>query len=225
MIDVSESQLIAPAEVVQAWTAGWSISRGAAQPVAVPGGFRIEVGLPDHVRRFVLPVIDREVIRDLVNQIDIPGTWLKVFAPKEEVLPLLTPDWEIGEPGFLMTTRLRHTHVNLPDGYSVRTSTLAGVIIAQVLTADGQVAARGQMGVAGPDAIADQIVTEADHRRRGLGSVVMGTLGNEAMAQGAGRGILGASPEGRALYESIGWTMRALLTSVKFSTPGSRALA
>lgn len=225
MIEVSESQLMAPTEVVRAWTTGWSISRGVAQPVAVPGGFSIEVGLPDQVRRFVLPVADRAVIRDLVEQTDTPGTWLKVFAPEEEVLPLLTPDWEIRDPGFLMTTTLRQAHLDVPAGYAVRTSIIAGIIVVQVLAADGQVAARGQMAVAGPDAIADQIVTEADHRRRGLGSIVMGTLGNEALAQGAQRGILGASVEGRALYESIGWTMRALLTSATFSAVGSRALA
>lgn len=69
---------------------------------------------------------------------------------------------------------------------------------------DGSWAARGQIALPGATAVADQIETSPAHRRRGLGRFVMRTLAHVAAEQGAETGILGATPEGRALYESLG---------------------
>jgi GNAT superfamily N-acetyltransferase len=209
----------AAAEVIRAWISGWVLSRGASTPVEVPGGFEIEVGMPGHQRRYVLSAADPVVIRDLMERVTEPDIWLKVTAPEDEVVPLLAPAWTLMDPGFMMTTTLHWVEVTPPAGYSVTTTTEEAVTFVQVLTADGQCAARGQVAVAGEFAIFDRIRTEDTHRRRGLGRVVMNTLGNAALTQGSHSAVLGATDEGRALYLSLGWTVHSPLTSAVILPP------
>lgn len=70
---------------------------------------------------------------------------------------------------------------------------------------DGEEAASGLMAVVGEDAVAHRISTEEAHRRRGLGSVVMGTLVREAVQDGAKTGLLFSSTDGVHLYGRLGW--------------------
>ncbi|MGH1551630.1 GNAT family N-acetyltransferase [Streptomyces sp. L7] len=89
----------------------------------------------------------------------------------------------------------------VPAGYRLRTWSRAGVTRALVRTEDGAFAARGQIAVTGSTAVVDQVETDPAHRRRGLGRLVMAVLADAAAGQGAVVGVLGATPEGRALYE------------------------
>ncbi|WP_311137702.1 GNAT family N-acetyltransferase [Streptomyces sp. I6] len=82
------------------------------------------------------------------------------------------------------------------------------------------------MATAGTTAVIDQIETAAEHRRKGLGSLVMRTLQHSAAERGATSGVLGGTPGGRALYESLGWRAIAPLVSVYYDpapppSPGS----
>lgn len=67
------------------------------------------------------------------------------------------------------------------------------------------IAASGRMVVLGTDAIADVIVTDPDHQRRGLGRAVMNALTAAAIRQGATDGLLVASQDGLQLYRALGW--------------------
>jgi predicted GNAT family acetyltransferase len=68
------------------------------------------------------------------------------------------------------------------------------------------------MALVGEVSVVDMVETGTAHQRRGLGSVGMRTLADLALDRGAVTGILGASDEGRALYESLGWKRHAPLT-------------
>ncbi|MEK8172579.1 GNAT family N-acetyltransferase [Streptomyces sp. M19] len=70
----------------------------------------------------------------------------------------------------------------------------------------------------------DQVETSPAHRRRGLGSTVMGTLTNAAAKSGATTAVLGASTLGRALYTSLGWYTEAPLTGVGRAVPDERTI-
>ncbi len=48
----------------------------------------------------------------------------------------------------------------------------------------------------------------------------MRTLTREAAAEGAETGVLAGTPDGRGLYEALGWRVEALLTSAKFVGAG-----
>jgi GNAT superfamily N-acetyltransferase len=95
----------------------------------------------------------------------------------------------------------------------VAVTTRAGVTVARLLTAAGEVAARGQFALAGWAAVVDQVETAAGHRRRGLGTTVMKTIAATAASMGARTGVLVATAEGRALYETLGWTLHTPMTA------------
>lgn len=197
------------------WVLGWAVSRGTAPPVEQAEGFRIDVGLPHHVARYVLLDVDEAAlepaVRRVAGSVTVPNTWLKAFVAPELVASWLPPAWTAGPPTFLMATELRPSDVRAPDGYALTTESGAGVTFVRVLSTDGAVAARGQIAVTGESAVVDQVETDPTHQRRGLGSLLMRTLANDAVAQGASTGVLGASAEGRALYEALGWRVHAPL--------------
>ncbi|TDC75646.1 GNAT family N-acetyltransferase [Streptomyces hainanensis] len=199
--------------LVRAWAAGWAVSRETPAPVEQPWGVRIDVGQPHHVVRHVLPAADEASVRGVVAAVTVPATHLKAFVAPSAVAGWLTPDWTEGDHGHLMAGALRAATTRVPDGYRLTLETAHGVTRVRVFAADGSPAARGQVAPVGDAAVVDQVETHPDHRRRGLGSVVMRTLGNEAVERGATTGILGATHEGRALYETLGWAVAAPLTA------------
>lgn len=213
---------------MRSWVDGWVVSRGAADPVAQPWGWSIDVGNFKESGRHVVADGDQATVRKLAENSAAPGRWLKVFLPaatvahdaphaaEEVIAPWLVPGWEFDRPGFLMTTRLRHTAVQVPDGYRLRRWLRGGVTHVAVLTPDGALAARGRITPTGPTAVADRIETSPLHRRTGLGSLVMRTLHNAALEQGAQTGVLVGTVEGRALYESLGWTTHAPMASLSY---------
>ncbi|MGI5268385.1 GNAT family N-acetyltransferase [Nonomuraea sp. CA-218870] len=178
-----------------------------------PWGLRVDVGLPDHVVRHVVPAPTPALVQRLTSMITVPGTWLKLCAPAELIAPWLPSGWTIDPPEYLMTGPLTAEPVAVPDGYTLAVTTRSGVTAARLLTAAGEVAARGQIANAGWAAVVDQVETAAAHRRRGLGSVVMRTLAATAVSRGATTGVLLATPEGRSLYESLGWRLCSPMTA------------
>ncbi|SDY40534.1 Acetyltransferase (GNAT) family protein [Amycolatopsis xylanica] len=190
--------------LVRAWVHGWAASRQTSAPVTEPDGWRIDVGLPDHRVRYILPSADPDLVRARVAGLSEQGTWLKVFG---NVQATLMPGWTNDEPGYLMTIGLGHVEqAALPDGYRLEVKDGGDRAEAVVYAADGEIAARAQTGLAGDAAVLDQVVTEQAHRRRGLGRVVMGALSGFAHDAGARTAVLAATDDGRALYLALGWT-------------------
>ncbi|WP_318216604.1 GNAT family N-acetyltransferase [Streptomyces sp. SCL15-6] len=72
-------------------------------------------------------------------------------------------------------------------------------------------ASRRPKALLGEAAVMDRAATVESHRRRGLGSFVLRTLADQAVAQGAGTGVLGATDPGRALYGTLGWKKHSTL--------------
>ncbi|MCQ9131519.1 GNAT family N-acetyltransferase [Streptomyces hilarionis] len=209
---------------VQAWVEGWVVSRGAAPPLDEPWGWTVDMGTGfEHATRHVLgetgEAVTEPTVRKIAGSVTGSGVWLKAFADPAVVGPWLGPGWWIDpEPGFLMTAALADTPPGAaPDGYRIRTWARGGVTRTMIAAPDGSLAARGQIAPTGATAVVDQIETAPAHRRRGLGALVMRTLHHAAAAQGARTGILGATPQGRALYESLGWRVESPLTSAKFT--------
>ncbi|WP_223166579.1 GNAT family N-acetyltransferase [Nonomuraea sp. SYSU D8015] len=200
---------------VRAWVDGWVISRNAPKPVREPWGLRVDVGLPGHVSRHIVAAPTPGILRHLTTTLTTPGTWLKLCAPADAVVPLLPTPWALKDREFMMTAPLPRTAPpEAPPGYTLAVTTRAGVTAARLLTAAGEVAARGQFAVAGRAAVVDQVETAAQHRRRGLGTVIMRTLSSAAASMGARTGILVATAEGQALYETLGWTLHTPMTAV-----------
>jgi GNAT superfamily N-acetyltransferase len=201
-------------ELVRMWINGWVVSRGSADPVDEPWGWTIDVGQPKHVARHVLPEPSEADVRKIVAETSAPGTWLKLFAEDQTVLPWVGPGWRRDRPGFLMSCRLAPERPEVPAGYTLTGWTRGGVSRVLVRTDAGHFAARGQFARAGAHVVVDQVETAVEHRRRGLGGLVMRTLQNAAYEAGARTGLLVGTPEGRALYSSLGWTVHSPMASL-----------
>ncbi|MFD4376724.1 GNAT family N-acetyltransferase [Streptomyces sp. NPDC058486] len=196
------------------------MSRRVPKPVDVPWGLRIEVGQPTQTVRHVLLGADATATaaaaRDLIGTIDEPTTCVKAFLPQREMEPWFSSAWEPVEPCFLMAVDLSPSQVRTPDGYTATVETTEGFTHVRVHTTDGEVAACGQTGRTDTAVVFDQIITEPAHQRRGLGSAVMGLLTETALENGASEGILGATVQGRALYEALGWKYLAPLSGFTY---------
>ncbi|MFE0472272.1 GNAT family N-acetyltransferase [Streptomyces sp. NPDC058947] len=210
---------------VRAWVDGWVVSRGAAPPVAEPWGWTIDVGLYGHVTRHVFGAtgedLEETTVRKVAGAVTGDGVWLKAFRDPAEVAGWLDDSWWIDpEPGYLMTVPLAAGDApDLPDGFRLRTWSRGAVTQLMVAAPDGSLAARGQITPTGDTAVADRIETAPEHRRKGLGSLVMRTLQCAAARQGARTGVLAGTPAGRGLYESLGWEVAAVLTSARHDRP------
>jgi GNAT superfamily N-acetyltransferase len=214
--------------IVRAWVDGWVVSRGAAPPVLEPWGCTIDMGMDGHVTRHVFGAtgagVEEAAVRKVAEAVTGAGVWLKVFRDPAEVGGWLGEGWWIDpEPGHLMTLPLtaQAEGPSLPHGFRQRTWSRGGVVRTMLAAPDGSWAARGQLVPTGVTAVADQIATSPDHRRKGLGSHVMRTLQRAALEQGAETCVLAGTPAGKALYESLGWTVTAPLTSAKFIGSGA----
>ncbi|WP_327412579.1 GNAT family N-acetyltransferase [Streptomyces sp. NBC_01233] len=201
-------------ELVRMWINGWVVSRGSSDPIDEPWGWTIDVGQPKHVARHVLPEPSEGDVRKIVAATSAPGTRLKLFAEDQAVLPWVGPGWRLDSPGFLMTCHLVPERPEVPAGYTLTSWTRGGVSRVLVRTHAGHFAARGQIAQAGAQGVVDQVETSVAHRRKGLGGLVMRTLQSAAYEAGATTGLLVGTPEGRALYSSLGWTVRAPMASL-----------
>ncbi|MGG8406542.1 GNAT family N-acetyltransferase [Streptomyces sp. 12297] len=201
-------------ELVRMWISGWVVSRGGSDPIDEPWGWTIDVGHPKHVARHVLPEPSEADVRKIVDATSAPGTWLKLFAEDQTVLPWVGPGWQLDIPGFLMTCHLTPERPEVPAGYTLTGWTRGGVSRVLVRTHDGHFAARGQIAHAGGHVVVDQVETAAEHRRKGLGALVMRTLQSTAYEAGARTGLLVGTPDGQALYSSLGWTTRSPMASL-----------
>ncbi|MFI7228686.1 GNAT family N-acetyltransferase [Nonomuraea angiospora] len=216
---MTEVLITAHTATVRAWVDGWVISRNAPRPVPVPWGLRVDVGLPGHVSRHIVAAPTPETLHRLTDTPMMPGTWLKLCASAADVSPFLPERWAVQDPEFMMTAPLTRGAFPAPPGYTLAVTTRAGVTAARLLTAAGEVAARGQFALAGRTAVVDQVETAGNHRRRGLGTVIMRTLASTAASLGARTGVLVATAEGRALYETLGWSLHTPMTAAVLRSP------
>ncbi len=176
--------LHADADVVQAWITGWALVRETSLPVAVAGGYRVDVGWPQQRVRYVFPRCCDE-LEQLAESIVEPWILLKACAGPEELQRLLPPRWMIQRVGYMMTRSPQSTAApaRIPDGYMLEVMKDLAVSVARVVTTDGDVASIGRVALAGDFAIYDRIETAPSHRRRGLASAVMNALAAVAEAR------------------------------------------
>jgi GNAT superfamily N-acetyltransferase len=195
--------------LVVRWQRGWGVARGVPPAEDVGGGLRVHCRQNGREVEYFAPgEADLERLAKLVLQ-EEAVTWLTVVAtdPSRAAATLQAAGLILLKRAEqLMTVDLRaHPRREPPAPYRVETRLEDAVVRVEVIDGSGVVGASGTAGLTGPDAIADRIGTVPEHRRRGLGSVVMSALVGAALAEGAGTGLLIASEDGRHLYASLGW--------------------
>ncbi|WP_018348417.1 GNAT family N-acetyltransferase [Longispora albida] len=205
-------------DLVRRWQEGWGVARDL--PAGVHGPDSVSVRCDQNGR--VVEVFstradeDPESVPRLAAQVlsATEVTWLTVTTnePARAAAAIEASGLEIFDrPEWLMGIDLAaHPAPELAAGYKAETEVNGGVATVRIVdSATGELAASGNIGVNGTDAIADKIATEPAHRRRGLGSVVMSELAIAARELGATTGLLIASADGQRLYTTLGWTKHA----------------
>lgn len=198
-------------ELAGVWVRGLAAARRSPQPVEVAWGLRVDVGRTRERVRHVLLRSDEATVRAAAATADEPNVWIKAFVVPEQGSAWLGPDWQYRGTEFVMTAALTNPTPRLPDGYAVSAEETDGIVHVRVRTVEGDVAAAGYATVTDGVAVMDRVATYPEHQRRGLGTLVMDTLAATAVERGAHTAVLGATDEGRALYESLGWTLLAPL--------------
>ncbi|GAA2466389.1 hypothetical protein Ahu01nite_005470 [Winogradskya humida] len=184
------------------------------------GGWFIPTGVPREAARYLLH--DSADVPRVTGTKAEPHTWIKVSAAPDDVIPHLPAGWERRHSGHLMHRHLDASPLgSLPlgpptDGYSARLDDNGtGAVKVVIRAADGEVAAKAQAGIAAPIVVFDRVETFPAHQRRGLGRAAM-TLLTAHVAPAASAGILVATDEGRALYETLGWITASPVTVIEY---------
>ncbi|MDX8033005.1 GNAT family N-acetyltransferase [Lentzea sp. BCCO 10_0856] len=194
-------------ELVERWHRGWIAADGLTSEYR-DGYLVVHVNRPHRQYEWIATDdADTAAIARIVAASGEPN-WLSVptHAPEKVVAEIEAAGLIVARPDetFMKRALAGHPAPEPPAGYAVEV-TRSPVIQVRVLTADGEEAASGLMAVVGEDAVAHRIETAEAHRRRGLGSVVMGTLVRETAKDGATTGLLFSSTEGVHLYGRLGW--------------------
>ena len=190
-------------QLFETWARGWALTRGAAPPVRDREAWRIEVGQPDQIRRFVYADLCDDVARRGAEIVE-PFVFLKVCAEPEAVRPVISAVWDVRQTGVVMALDEAMPPVeDVEDDLAVKLWSEGPVRFMQLLDATGGEAARGRAVRVEDRVIYDRIAVAPEHRRRGLGGRIMRTL--QAEQGGWPLGVLVATDEGARLYESLGW--------------------
>lgn len=201
--------------ILEKWLTGWSLSRGLPLPVKSGSGFRVDVGWPEQKARYVFPGFTNE-FTDLANTITEPWVFLKVCAPADVIKDRIPSQWVLQPPGFMMTCfkTMSSPERALTDEYILDVKNEVPVSIAKILTIHGDIAAIGRLVFVDDFVIYDRIETDTLHRRKGLATIILKTLETIAISRGKTKAVLVATEAGKALYETLGWTLYAPYTSV-----------
>ena len=208
MSTTAQTAAVDPA-LVETWITGWALARETPPPVPDHGGYRVEVGWPDQRRRHVFSSIGSGLI-DLGRWVEEPHVFLKCMTTAEALRAVLPARWTVETRGGFMGLDRLATGPTRGAGEGYRSQVIeegSAQVVRFLSLPDRSEAAAGRVVLVDDCAIFDRIVVAPAHRRRGLGSALMGALGREARARGARRGLLIATEEGRALYESLGWRL------------------
>ena len=202
----SMTSLHVDSQLVFAWQAAHSIARGSPAPVHDRGGIRVDTRSETETTRWVFPRMC-DGLREIAQAITAPRHVLKLCGTDDALRSALPDRWEIQPTNhFMIATAALLDPRPLADGYRLELHRAGPVSRASVLAPDGGIAAHGTAAQTGDAFIYDRIETLPDHRRRGLGMAVMAALASTKESATTPQ-LLVATADGRALYETLGWTV------------------
>ena len=189
--------------MLKAWLSARSVARGLPPPVPDYGGFRVDTMSDEEIARWVFPTIGAG-LHTLAHTITEPRHLLKLCGGADELQAALPPTWGLHAQSYFMRAIGKPPARRLPDGYVIEVKHAGAVLEARIMSETGDLAASGYAAEAGGVFVYDRIVTQPEHRRRGLGHVLMRTLHDVRQHPGNPE-LLVATEDGRALYETLGW--------------------
>ncbi|MEV0798175.1 GNAT family N-acetyltransferase [Kribbella sp. NPDC050281] len=202
-------------DLLRRWVDGWRRCRGLEPAIEYDDALAVVLRLPGRDRELFARADDAAVVDQLVAQA-AEDVWLTVTTQHgDEIARRLRAAGlqTFAEQKVLMSIDLAdHPQPEPPTSYELTAETDGSLEYLRLLH-HGEVAARGMVAIVDNDAVMHDIHTDPAHRRRGLGSVVMGALSRRAIARGARTGLLMATTEGVHLYTKLGWLPEATMVT------------
>jgi GNAT superfamily N-acetyltransferase len=201
--------------ILEKWLTAWSLSRNLSLPVKYKSGLMVEVGYENQERRYVFPQLNDDFI-ELSESINQPWIFLKVCASVDELKDRIPGKWIIQPQGYMMTCfhPMYILNRSLNDNYTLEFEQYNTTYLVLIVTKEGQLASTGRVVLVNDLAIYDRISTEPQHKRMGLATFLMKELEKIALANNIHHNFLVATEEGKSLYQSMGWEVYCLYTSV-----------
>lgn len=202
-------------DLIEKWLKAWSMSRELPLPVQFKSGFKVDVGHENQKTRYVFAELNNDFIQ-LSKDIDEPWVFLKVCSPPSEVKCHISKKWIIQPQGYMMSCFHPMTIPNacLHKDYKLEITNYNSTSLIRIVTQKGEVAATGRLILIDDLAVYDRILTDDNHKRKGLATFLMKELEKKALSKGISKNFLVATEEGKYLYESLGWKLYSLYTSI-----------
>lgn len=202
-------------EIVKSWLKGWCLSREISFPVEYKSGFNVFVGDEKQKERYVFPELNDDFFQ-LAQSIDEPWVYLKVSTSPDQFMRNIPGKWQLQAQGYMMTCfhPMVFPEISLAEGYHLEFSEYNTTFVIRIVTENGEQASIGRVSLIDDVAVYDRIVTEIKHQRKGLASFLLKELEKIALSKGFTHNLLVATEEGKLLYESLGWKVYALHSSI-----------
>jgi GNAT superfamily N-acetyltransferase len=201
-------------DLVRRWLEGWRLCRGLDPLIEYDDALAAVLRLPGRERELFALADDPATVDRLAAQV-AGDTWLTVTTQHgDDIARRLAAAGvrPFDEQKTLMSIELRE-HPHPATDYELEVTAGGPLESVRLYAADRSVAARGMLAIVGSDAVMHDIHTDPAHRRRGLGSVVMGALSRRALERGASTGLLMATTDGFHLYRKLGWLPEATMVT------------
>jgi hypothetical protein len=204
-------------QLLKAWLAARSIARGLPAPIAEYGGFRVDTNSESEVVRWVFPRTGPG-LATLARSIDKPRHLIKLCGTADALQAALPAGWGLHAPSHFMRATGTPAPRRLVEGYRVMVTRAGMVSQARIVSEDDAMAAHGFAAETEDAFIYDRIVTDPEHRRKGLGHALMMALRTTRQRPDKPE-LLVATNEGRALYATLGWKTISPYSTASFVTP------
>lgn len=202
-------------DIIENWLKAWSMSRELPLPVKFKSGLKVDVGFEKQKTRYVFTELNDDFIQ-LSKDINEPWVFLKVCAPPGEVKRHVLKKWIVQPQGYMMSCFHPMTipDICLHNDYKLEITNYNSTYVIKVVTQKGEVASLGRLILIDELAVYDRILTDDNHKRKGLATFLMKELEKIALSKGVSKNFLVATEEGKSLYESLGWKLYSLYTSI-----------
>lgn len=202
-------------DIIEKWLKGWSLSRNLPLSVTYKSGFKVDVGDEKQKSRYIFAEANTDFFQ-LAQSIHEPWVFLKVCTSFDDLKNKIPERWQLQPQGYMMSCfhRMNILEVTLHQGYKMEFENYNSTFVIKILTENGEPASIGRVVLVDNLAIYDRISTEADHRRKGLATFLMKELEKIALSKGITHNFLVATEDGKALYQSLGWNVYSMYTSI-----------
>lgn len=210
-------------DIIAKWLKGWSLSRGLPLPFQYKSGFKVIVENEKQKARYVFSELNEDFFQ-LAESICDPLVFLKVCASFDSFKDKIPEKWQLQPQGYMMSC---YHQMNIPDfdideDYKLEFENYNSIFVIRIITKNGEPASIGRIVIVDDFAIYDRISTENNHKRKGLATFIMKELEKIALSKGVYKNFLVATEEGKSLYESLGWNLYSIYTSVVISGEESK---